>query len=68
MSADPRRLKIEVGQSDEEREKLIEELGAMEDDAPPPRDSALTSEDEFAALQAQTLGAGALGTDPHTRR
>jgi hypothetical protein len=70
MAKDPdQRLQVDIGQSAEERHELIEELEQMshEDDGPPPPERGkLTSEEEFEALQAQGLGAGALGTDPIT--
>jgi hypothetical protein len=71
MANEPERPNVEVGQSAEERHSIIEELErtSPEDDALPPRKRGgqLTSDEEFAALQAQGLGAGALGTDPYAR-
>ena len=71
MPSKPENPNVEVGQSAEERHSIIEELErtSPEDDAPPPRERGEqpTSDAEFAALQAQSLGAGALGTDPHAR-
>lgn len=70
METEPEHPNVDVGQSAEERQSIIEELErtSPEDDAPPPRKRRqLTSDEEFAALQAQGLGSGALGTDPYAR-
>jgi hypothetical protein len=71
MPTEPEHPNVDVGQSAEERHSIIEELQrtSPEDDAPPPRKrgDGPTSDEEFAALQAQGLGSGALGTDPHAR-
>jgi hypothetical protein len=70
MASDREHPNVDVGQSAEERQSIIEELErtSPEDDAPPlGRRDEPTSDEEFAALQAQGLGAGALGTDPHAR-
>ena len=70
METEPEHPNVEVGQSAEERQNIIEELErtSPEDDAPPPRKrSQPTSDEEFAALQAQGLGSGGLGTDPYAR-
>jgi hypothetical protein len=71
MASEPEHPKYDVGQSAEERHNIIEELErtSPEDDAPPTgkRGDQPTSDEEFAALQAQGLGSGALGTDPHAR-
>jgi hypothetical protein len=66
MTADERSKNVDIGQSKEERDKLLEELAGTEDKSPPRREGP-SADDEFAALQAQGLGSGALGTDPSTR-
>ena len=70
MTTEPERPKVDVGQSAEERHSIIEELErtSPKDDAPQrtPSDQP-PSDEEFAALQAQGLGAGALGTDAYAR-
>jgi hypothetical protein len=71
MATEREHPNVDVGQSAEERHKIIEELErtSPEDDAPPQgkRGDRPTSDEAFAALQAQGLGAGALGTDPYAR-
>ena len=66
METDPKNHSVDVGQSADERESIIEELKrtAPEDEAPPQERGELTADETFEALQAQGLGSGALGTDP----
>lgn len=67
METDPKNPSVDVAQTAEERESIIEELKrtSSEDEAPLETKGELSADETFEALQAQGLGAGALGTDPH---
>jgi len=71
MTTEPELPKVDIAQSAQERHEILEELERMAPDAdagpPPKRRDELTPDEQFAALQAQALGSGALGTDPYGR-
>jgi hypothetical protein len=65
VSPDPEHPIVDVGQSVEERHALLEELQQMRPEEPgPPAPEGLTTDEPFAALQSEVLGANALGTSP----